>query len=94
MHRRAEVVFAAHEPPARCIIHDLSDGGARISFDTPVANLPRAFTLVLFKNSAQRNCRVVWAKGRFVGVKFLSEWFGARLSERPKFADDARQEIA
>jgi PilZ domain len=93
MHRRAEVVFAAHQPPARCVIHDLSDGGARISFDAPIANLPRTFTLVLFKNSAQRNCRVVWIKDRFVGVKFLSEWFGAKLSERPKFPD-ARQEIA
>jgi hypothetical protein len=87
MHRRAEVVFGAPEPPARCVIHDLSDGGARISFDTPVANLPRIFTLVLFKNNAQRNCRVVWAKDRFVGVKFVSEWFGAKLSDSPKFAD-------
>lgn len=82
MNRGAEVVFA---PRARCIILDLSDDGARISFDPPVANLPRTFTLVLSKNRAQRNCRVAWAKGRFVGVKFLSDWFGAKLSERPTF---------
>ena len=83
MHRDAEVTFKGHDQSLRCVIHDMSDGGARISLKAPAANLPHVLTLVLFKNSVQRSCRVVWAHGRFIGVKFTSEWLGARSPERP-----------
>jgi hypothetical protein len=37
----------------------------------PMADLPRNFTLNLFKNeNVQRKCEVVWMDKRFVGVKF------------------------
>ena len=91
MSRDAMVTFKGHDQPIRCVIHDISDGGARISLEgVPLSALPPIFTLVLFKNSVQRNCRVVWTDGRLIGVKFVSEWFGARLSERPKFKDARR----
>lgn len=88
MHRDAEIAFKSRAEPIHCTIHDMSDGGARISLRHPVT-LPPILTLVLFKNSAQRNCKVVWTDGRFVGVKFTSEWFGAKLSERPKVRVEA-----
>ena len=73
MRRAAEVVFRAHTPPVRCVIWDMSDGGARLAIAHPIADLPRTFTLVLFKNvPVQRHCEVVWLDTRYVGVKFLS----------------------
>jgi hypothetical protein len=83
MQRDAEILFEAHSQPIRCVIHDMSEGGARIGFKAPVTDLPILFTLVLFRNCVQRNCRVVWRNGRFVGVKFVSKWFGAKLSVNP-----------
>jgi hypothetical protein len=58
-----------------------------MSLEAGPGALPRAFTLVLLKDCLQRNCSVVWTNGRFFGVKFISEWFGAKLSERPRFQD-------
>jgi hypothetical protein len=84
MHREAHVTYKGREYPIRCVIHDMSDGGARISLEAGPGALPRAFTLVLLKDCLQRNCSIVWTNGRFFGVKFISEWFGAKLSERPR----------
>jgi hypothetical protein len=87
MHREAHVTYKGREQPIHCVIHDMSDGGARISLEAGPGALPRAFTLVLLKDCLQRNCSVVWTNGRFFGVKFISEWFGAKLSERPRSQD-------
>ena len=81
------MTYKGREQPIRCVIHDMSDGGARISLEVGPGALPRAFTLVLLKDCLQRNCSVVWTNGRFFGVKFISEWFGAKLSERPRFQE-------
>jgi hypothetical protein len=82
MRRHAQVILEGHEQLIDCIVHDISDGGARFSFAAPLANLPRTFTLVLFKDSVQRECELVWSDRRFAGVKFTSEWFGTKTSER------------
>jgi hypothetical protein len=82
MRRDAQVIIEGHEQPIGCVIHDISNGGARLSFTTPLAVLPRTFTLVLFKDSVQRDCELVWCDRRFVGVKFTSEWFGIKSSGR------------
>ena len=38
-----------------------------------LADLPRHFTLNLFKDgSVRRDCEVVWTDSKFVGVKFTS----------------------
>ena len=81
------MTYKGREQPIRCVIHDMSDGGARISLEVGPGALPRAFTLVLLKDCLQRNCSVVWTNGRFFGVKFISEWFGAKLSERPRLQE-------
>ena len=72
MRRAAEVIFGAHKPPVCCVIWDMSDGGARLAVAHPLADLPRTFTLSLFKDAhVQRNCEVVWIDTRYVGVKFI-----------------------
>lgn len=90
MRRDAHVIFKAHEQPIRCVVHDLSNGGARLGFTVGSAGLPSTFILVLFKDSVQRDCEMVWTDGRFVGVRFTSQWFGAKLSERVSASKELR----
>lgn len=72
MRRAAEVILGECEPPVRCVIWDISDGGARLAVAHPLETLPRTFTLALFKDrSVQRNCEVVWIDSRYVGVRFV-----------------------
>jgi PilZ domain len=72
MRRAAEVILGTHEPPVRCVIWDMSDGGARLAIARPSVDLPHTFILVLFKNaSIHRTCEVVWTDARYVGVKFI-----------------------
>jgi len=82
MRRDAQVIFEGHEKPIRCVVHDMSNCGARLSFTVPLAVLPRTFTLVLFKDSVQRDCELVWNDRRVAGIKFTSQWFGSKSSER------------
>ena len=82
MRRDAQVVFEGHEQSIDCVVHNISNGGARLSFTAPLAVLPRTFTLVLLKDSVQRDCELVWNDRGVVGVKFVSHWFGAKSSER------------
>jgi PilZ domain len=82
MRRDAHVLIEGSKQSIRCLVHDISNGGARLSFTAPLAALPRTFTLVLFKDSVQRDCELVWSDRRVVGIKFISEWFGTKSSER------------
>lgn len=75
MRRAAAVVLQAAGNPVRCVIWDMSDGGARLAIAYPTAELPCTFSLLLMKDaSVRRNCEVVWTDSRFVGVKFISDW--------------------
>lgn len=72
MRRAATVALSAASSPVRCVIWDISDGGARLAIACPTAELPRSFALLLTKDaSIRRNCEVVWTDSRFVGVKFV-----------------------
>ena len=82
MRRDAQVLFEGHEQPIGCVVHNISNGGASLSFTAPLAAIPCIFTLVLLKDSVQRDCEVVWNDRGVVGVKFVSHWFGAKSSER------------
>ena len=74
LRRAAAVVMPAASTQVRCVIWDMSDGGARLAIACPMAELPQAFTLLLTKDaSVRRNCQVVWTDSRFVGVKFARE---------------------
>ncbi len=88
MRRSAEVLFGTQEQRVSCRICDMSDGGARLAVSHPIANLPRTFTLMLFKDaSVQRDCEVVWTDSRYVGIKFISGWYGALRSKRQATVD-------
>ena len=82
MRRDAQVVFEGQEQLIGCVVHDISNGGARLSFTAPFAVLPRTFTLVLFKDSVQRDCELVWMDRSAIGVKFISQWFGTKSPDR------------
>jgi hypothetical protein len=81
MRRDAHVIFEGHGQFIGCVVHDISNGGARLSFTVPLTVLPRTFTLVLFKDSVKRDCELVWRDHGVVGVKFISQWFGTKSSE-------------
>ncbi len=82
MRRAAELLLAGHEQRIRCKICDMSDGGARLAISHPTAALPRTFTMVMFRDTLQRDCEVVWTDRRYVGVKFVSNWYGAHKSKQ------------
>lgn len=76
--RNAEIVLGADTMPLPCVILDLSDSGARLAVSSSAKGLSRHFTLMLFKDgSLQRDCEIVWADGRYAGVRFVSEWYSA-----------------
>src|SRR5215213_7038898 len=52
-----------------CIIHNLSNSGARITAAN-VAELPASFTLELLPEGRIRNCNVVWRTPSELGVTF------------------------
>jgi hypothetical protein len=64
--------------------------GRRLSFIAPLPSLSLGITLVLFRDSVQRHCEIVWTDGYFVGVKFVSEWFCAKSFERGSAFKDSR----
>jgi hypothetical protein len=67
------VSFCAEKPSVGCVIWDISQGGARLTVEHPLADLPHHFILNLFKDgSVKRDCEVIWIDMRFVGVKFAS----------------------
>ena len=78
MRRDAQAVFEGHEQPVDCIVHDISNDGARLSFTAPLAALPRTFILVLLKDSVRRDCEAVWNDRGVVGVKFVSRCLDAK----------------
>jgi hypothetical protein len=78
MRRDAEIILGAQISPLPCVILDLSHTGARLAVGSPSADLPRHFTLILFKDgSLQRDCEIVWSDRHYAGVRFVSEWYGA-----------------
>jgi hypothetical protein len=75
----------------RCVLDDISDGGARIGLADRTTSLPRNFTLALYKGSVRRECEVVWSNGRFIGVRFISKWRNDVAKARQGTRDTARR---
>lgn len=58
-------------PDQICLVHDLSNGGARLTSLFP-DKLPERFLLCLSPSRGPaRECRVVWRSKRAVGIAFL-----------------------
>lgn len=72
MRRYAEVVTGSHETPVKCVVWDISDGGARLAVARPIMTLPPRFALQFDDGGrVRRKCEIVWTDARFVGVKFV-----------------------
>lgn len=72
LRRYAEVVTGRQKPSVRCVVCDISNGGARLAVAPPIMTLPPRFLLQLDQDGrVQRKCEVVWTDARFVGVKFV-----------------------
>jgi hypothetical protein len=69
--RAPTLTFGDQKPSVDCVIWDISEGGARLAVALTMADLPRNFTLNLFRDeNVQRDCEVVWMDRRYVGVTF------------------------
>ncbi len=84
--RSAELIVGADERSIPCLICDISNDGARLGVARQKANLPHTFVLALFSDrSVLRDCEVVWTNRAYVGVKFVSKWYGATKSLKPRY---------
>jgi hypothetical protein len=55
----------------RCVVHDISDSGARISLDE-AAMLSARLRLAFARDARTGHiCQVVWRRGTTVGLKFV-----------------------
>jgi hypothetical protein len=61
--------FHGSRKTCACIIHNLSNAGARITA-AKVAELPETFTLELLPEGRLRECAVVWRTPTELGVAF------------------------
>jgi len=52
-----------------CTVRDLSGGGAALEVVSPLY-IPDRFTLFIQREQSRRACRIVWRKGRRMGVAF------------------------
>jgi len=65
------IVVDPGQPPHKCMLLNVSQGGAKIAIDEQLEP-PTQFTLLLTARSqSTRSCRVVWRNGANMGVEFL-----------------------
>lgn len=70
---RAHIDFGDGSPVRACVLADVSEIGARLKLDVP-GTMPSQFMLLLAgAGNVRRHCDVVWASGRQLGVRFLSD---------------------
>jgi hypothetical protein len=69
-----------------CLVEDISETGAQISFEGSVEGLPlKEFFLVLAtRGGAYRVCEMVWLKGEAIGVRFLTKAIGDPAQRRTR----------
>jgi hypothetical protein len=53
----------------RCILRDISVGGARLQLERP-SDLPTYFMLTIPAERIERGCALVWKAGEQIGVRF------------------------
>jgi ribosomal protein L39E len=54
-----------------CRLLDISQGGAKLSAAMPSA-IPDRFDLAFAESAQARSCRVVWRRGKLLGVRFTT----------------------
>jgi hypothetical protein len=87
--RAAWIDVGGDAKPLRCVLWDVSEGGARLA-PAQANKLPDTFTLILDKTTAHR-CRVVWRKGPLVGVRFLLSAEDEKAAAKSAVAEPSRE---
>ena len=67
----ARIIFNNRKSTLDCRVRDMTTDGARLDFSTQQL-LPHEFELHVSGNPVRR-CGLRWARGSFVGVRFLPE---------------------
>lgn len=86
VYRFARLVLAG-EACVKCVILDLSHGGARVQFDNFGAGLPEFVTLEFEASGIARKARVRWERDHQAGLAFLDpsrRIFGTRANPRAR----------
>jgi len=63
-----KIVYNSVGGMMKCVVLDISDGGAKLR-PADTLHCPDRFSLKV-GNQYARDCRVVWRRGRQIGVKF------------------------
>jgi PilZ domain len=66
-----------------CIIEDISQTGAQVSFTSSVDGLPlkELFLVLASRGTVHRRCEMVWLNGSLMGLRFIFKPVG-EVSER------------
>jgi PilZ domain len=69
-----------------CTMADISEKGARLTFDEPLAdlNLKEFFLMLSSNGSVYRRCELRWIDGCNIGTQFVTQTQSAK--EKPKIA--------
>lgn len=66
----ARIIFNERQSTLNCRVRDMTTGGARLDLATQLL-LPHEFELQVSGSPAPQRCGLCWARGTFVGVRFL-----------------------
>ncbi len=81
------IIRVPGRPALRCVIKNISEGGALLEFDAPVVWLPFNFRINWETGSRQEDCEIKHQNGNRVGVAFVVR--KAEQADRPLLkADD------
>ena len=69
VYRAAHIVFNERRAAIDCVVHDVSERGARLRVATPVG-IPGEFDLAFDHDGTVRPCHVVWRKEKQIGIAF------------------------
>ncbi len=67
---QGRMVFNYKGSTLDCLVRNLSQTGARLAFNDPVA-LPHEFELVIEAQGVTYNARLVWSTGTAAGIRFI-----------------------
>ena len=67
----AEIIISSKVPPIKCMVIDISEGGAGLSLWVgSTLGIPESFELAIKGQTTTRPCRLVWRQPHKLGVEF------------------------
>ena len=67
----AEIFISSKVPPIKCMVMDISDGGAGLCLWVgSTFGVPESFDLAIEGEPGRRTCRVAWKQPHKLGVEF------------------------